>query len=211
MNSPFTPRRVLYAAVGLAASIAASAQGPTMAVKVGANLSNLYHNEVNDNNARFGFDAGLMGRSAPDQAIGLQAELLYSTRGTETEYHTFFGLVDQTIDFNLNYIELPVMVSFRIADGAFEVQAGGYAAYLVNVNVTSNGDFGDGSDDLDKDNFNTVDAGLVGGLAFNSGPVQVGVRYDYGLTEIADSDDAKFLLGNAKNSCAQLYVALGMP
>jgi hypothetical protein len=206
---PF-PRSTL-AVAGLLVLLSASAQGPHFGVKVGANLSNLHDNEVTDDNARFGFHIGVMGRTAADQAIGLQAELLYTTLGNRTDYSAFFGLVDQSVDFNLNYIQLPVMVSFRLAEGAFEIQAGGYAAYLVNAKVTTDGDLGDGEDDLETDNFNSMDFGLVGGLAFNGGPVQVGVRYNYGLTRISDSDAADSILGDAKNSCAQLYIAVGMP
>ena len=201
----------MLAVLGLTAFLSASAQGPQVGVKLGANLSNFHDNEVTDDNARFGFNVGIMGRSSPDQPIGLQAELLYTTLGNSTDYHGFFDMGDQSVDFNLNYLQLPVMVSFRLADGVFEIQAGGYAAVLLNANVSTDGDLGSGEDDVDVDNFNKMDFGLVGGLAFNAGPVQVGVRYNYGLTDVADSDAAKTLLGDAKNSCAQLYLAVGMP
>lgn len=203
--------RSMLALAGLAGFLSVSAQGPHLGLKVGANLSNFHDNEVTDDNARFGFNVGVMGRTSADQAIGLQAELLYTTLGNRTDYSGFFGLVDQSVDFNLNYLQLPVMVSFRFAEGAFEVQAGGYAAFLLNAKVSTDGDLGDGEDDVETDNFNNMDLGLVGGLAFNAGPVQVGIRYNYGLTKISDSDAADVLLGDAKNSCAQLYLAVGMP
>lgn len=209
MKNP-TLKLALLGATFLATALTASAQGPTVALKVGANLSNFHKSEVNDNNARFGFDAGIMGRTSPDNAIGLQAELLYTTRGTKTDYSAFGNLVNQTVDFRLGYIQLPLMVSFRFGKSAFEIQAGAYAAYLVSADVKSTGDLGNGSESLDKDNFNTIDAGLVGGIAFNPGPLQVGLRYDYGMTKVANSDTAKLLLGNAENSCVQLYVAIGI-
>lgn len=180
-----------------------------MGVKGGLNISNLYSGEVSDNNARLGFNAGFIGRALADQPIGLQAELLYSTKGNKTHYSGLFGLVDQDVDFTLNYLELPVMAAFRFADNAFELQAGGYAAYLLSASVTTSGDLGDGSDELDRDNFNSIDAGLVGGIAFNAGPIQVGARYLYGLSTLANSDGAELLLGDAKNSCAQVYIAFG--
>lgn len=180
-----------------------------MGVKGGLNISNLYSGAVPDNNARLGFNAGFIGRAMADQPIGLQVELLYSSKGNKTHYTGLFGLVDQDIEFMLNYLELPVMAAFRFANNAVEVHAGGYAAYLLNASVSTSGDLGNGSDDLGRDNFNAMDAGLLGGIAFNAGPIQVGARYLYGLTTLANSDGANALLGDAKNSCAQVYIAFG--
>lgn len=189
----------------------AAAQGPHVGVKAGVNLSNLYSTEANDDHMLIGFNAGLMGRTMLDQPFGLQAELLYTTKGNKTHYQGFFGLVDQDVTFKLNYLELPVLACFRLADNAVELQVGGYAGYLLSSQVTSEGDLGNGSDTIDTDKLNQMDAGLVGGVAFNAGPAQIGVRYEYGLARIANSDEADLLLGDAKNSCAQVYVAFGIP
>ena len=61
--------------------------------------------------------------------------------------------------------------------------------------------------DIDRDQLHSFDFGLVGGLGLNFGPMQVGARYNYGLTEIANSDVSRAVIGDAKNSCAQLYLA----
>ncbi len=187
------------------------AQGPTIGVKAGVNLSTLYSVEVNDDKGRFGFNGGVFARAMPNQSIGAQFELLYSTKGNHSTYQGFFGLIDQTVDFNLNYLEVPALVAFRFADQLVEFQVGGYVGYLVNANVTTDGDLGNGTNELDKDNFNSVDAGLAFGVAVNTGPAQIGVRYEHGLTEVASSDNAKLLLGDAKNACVQFYIAFGIP
>jgi hypothetical protein len=44
----------------------------------------------------------------------------------------------------------------------------------------------------------------------NFGNFQIGARYNYGLTKLADSDAAELLLGDSKNSVAQLYLALNL-
>ena len=116
--------------------------------------------------------------------------------------------MDQEFKLNLGYIDLPVMASFR-AGKAFEIQAGGYAGILVSSSLTSSGDLGSHADDLDKGNFNSLDYGLVGGIALNAEAFQIGVRYNYGLSQLANSDAAKFILGDAKNSFAQVYLAFG--
>ncbi|MBL7951231.1 MAG: PorT family protein [Flavobacteriales bacterium] len=188
-----------------------SAQGPRAGVKGGLNLSTLYNAKATDQNSVLGLNAGFFGRTRTEESIGLQVELLYSAKGNRTHYEGVFGLVDQTVDLNLNYLSIPALLCFRFAEQTVEIQAGGYAAYLMNANANTEGDLGSGSEELDRDNFNTLDAGLVGGIAFNAGAVQVGARYEYGLVTLANSDNAELLLGDAKNACAQLYVAVGIP
>jgi hypothetical protein len=56
-----------------------------------------------------------------------------------------------------------------------------------------------------------MDFGIAGGVGFNLGPnAQLGVRYLHGLTNVADSDAADFVLGDAKNRCLQAYIAFGI-
>lgn len=193
----------------LALSFSLAAQGPFVGVKGGLNISNLYRDDASDKDVRSGFHAGFVGRAMADQPIGLQAELLYSTKGNRTHYTGLYGLIDQDVDFTLNYIEMPVMAAFRFADNAFELHAGGYAAYLLSASVHTSGDLGDGSNDLDRENFNAIDTGVLAGVAFNAGPIQIGARYLLGLRMLANSDEADVLLGDARNSCAQVYIAFG--
>lgn len=202
--------RILLAALLITTASAASAQGPTFGVKGGLNLSSLAVDAADDERTRLGVNGGVFIRTMPDGPFGLQVELLYSGKGSSTTYSGFFGLVDQEVDFNLNYIELPVMASFRVG-GIVDLQAGAYAGYLLNANISTSGDLGSTSEELEKDNFASMDLGLGGGVAFNAGPVQVGVRYLHGLTNVADSDAADLLLGDAKNRCVQAFIALGIP
>jgi len=207
-----TPLTLHLLALGLLASVtsASLAQGPSFGIKGGLNLSNLYSTEVDENNMRAGFNVGVFGRTNIETPIGLQVELLYSTKGNTTNYSAFNGLIDQEVDFALNYLELPLMASLRLADGEFELQAGGYVGYLLGSSVSTSGDLGSSSDELSKDKFNSMDVGLVGGAVFNAGALQIGARYAYGLSPIADSNEADFLLGDAKNSCVQVFVGFAL-
>lgn len=202
------PIALLFLFGGVHTELQAQSAANTAGVKGGLNWSNLLANgeDVNDENARLGFNVGVFGRVAPSDALGLQAEMLYSTKGTTVVYD---GLIDQEVSINLAYLDLPVFLAIRLAD-VLEVHAGGYAGYLLASNVSTNGDLGDGSDDLDKDNFKSLDLGLLAGVGINAGPAQIGIRYNYGLVELADSDGARFFLGDARNSVAQLYVAFGL-
>lgn len=186
--------------------VSSIAQDRRMGVKGGLNLSNLYVDDVDDESARVGFHVGVYGQIFSTDAFAIQPELLYTTKGSETEWG---GLVDQKITFKLNYLELPVLAVFKLGEAA-EIHVGPYISYLLNAKIDTEGDLGGSSDDLDRDNFNSIDFGLSGGVGLNFGAVQVGARYNLGLSEIADSDAAELVLGDAKNSCAQLYVALNL-
>ncbi len=181
-----------------------SAQITTKAgIKGGLNVSNLYLDDVSDENARIGTHIGLFANFSPAGALGFQTELLFSTKGSVAQYD---GVINQEVKYNLSYLDLPVLAVFKVGE-TVEIHAGGYASYLLAANISYQGDLGNGSDDIDKDNLKSYDYGLALGVGINVGPVQIGARYNYGLVEIAESDNAKALLGNSKNSCAQLFAA----
>lgn len=173
-------------------------------VKGGLNVSNLYIDDVTDENARYGFNLGVYGQVLSTDKAALQLELLYSTKGSRAFYSN--GTIDQEVKYNLNYLDLPVLGVIKLGESA-EIHLGGYASYLLNANISYSGDLANGVDEIDKDNLKSYDYGLVGGVGFNFGVVQVGARYNYGLVKIADSDGAKAMLGDSKNSFAQLYVS----
>jgi hypothetical protein len=181
---------------------------PRAGIKGGLNYSNLITDNVNDRNARFGFHAGVYGQLFSSRAFTIQPEVNFSTKGNKVEYNN--GIIDQETKFNLSYIDIPVLAVFKLGRAA-ELHAGAYWAYLVGANIDSDGDLDGDFTKLDRDNFDKWDYGLVGGLGFNLGKgAQLGARYNYGLNEIGHSAGAKRLLGNTKNSVAQVYLAFNL-
>ena len=187
----------------LAAHQQAAAQTGKSGIKGGLNMSNLYLDNVNDQNARMGFNVGVFGQLFSSETFAVQPELLYSTKGSTAQYG---GAINQEISYNLNYLDMPVLAVFKLSDVA-EIHLGGYASYLLNANISYKGDFANGSDPIDKDNLKSFDYGISGGLGANFGKAQVGARYNFGLVKIADSNAARNVIGDAKNSCAQVYIA----
>jgi hypothetical protein len=175
-------------------------------IKGGLNLTNLYIDDVSDENARLGFNAGVFGQWELAEAFGIQPEILYSSKGAKAEYD-IVGFEGEN-KFNLSYIDVPILAVFKIGE-SFEIHAGPYFSYLLGANISTDGDLGEGVDEVDKDNLSETDFGLSGGVAFGSEQTKVGLRYNHGLKEVADSDAARTLLGDAKNSALQLYVSFG--
>lgn len=181
---------------------------PRAGIKGGLNVSNLIVDDVTDRNARIGFHAGVYGQLFSSRAFTIQPEVNFSTKGNKITIAD--GIIDQETKFNLSYIDIPVLAVFKLGKAA-EIHAGAYWAYLVGANVDADGDLDNDFTRVDRDNFDKWDYGLVGGLGFNLGNgAQIGARYNYGLNEIAESTGAKRMLGNTKNSVAQLYLAFNL-
>ena len=192
--------------LGSASLIAQS--GNRFGLKGGVGLSNLRGEgeDVSDKDMRTVFHGGVFGRMAPNEHFGVQAELLYSQKGTKVTYD---GLIDQEVTFQLSYLEVPVFVSIGIGD-VLEMHVGAYAAYLLSSNVSTEGDLGSDDEELDRDNFQGADYGLLIGAGANLGRAQLGVRYVHGMADLAASDAADLLLGDSRNSTVQLYLAFAL-
>lgn len=197
---------LLIFVLGLIANLAVAQSNARVGIKGGLNVSNLYVDEVDDENPRFGFNAGVYAQLFSSDVFAIQPEVLFSTKGTRTEYDNLFG--DGALKFNLNYLELPVLAVFKLGDAA-EIHVGPYFSYLLSANVDADGDV-DGYEDFDRDNFNAWDYGLAAGIGFNLGNAQIGARYNYGLQKLANSDLANTFLGDSKNSCAQVYISFNL-
>lgn len=176
-------------------------------IKGGLNVSNLYVDDVDDENARFGFNVGLYAQLFSSDVFAIQPELLYSTKGTRTTYDNVL-MGEGDAKFNLNYLEVPVLAVIKLG-GAAELHFGPYWSYLLSVNTDIDGDT-DTFNELDRDNFRSWDFGIAGGVGLNFGATQIGIRYSKGLRKLENSNEAEALVGDAKNSCAQLYIAFSM-
>jgi hypothetical protein len=185
-------------------TLTAESQEISSGIKGGLTMSNLYidGNDIDDENARFGFHAGLFSQIMYLESFGIQPELLYTSKGTDATYE---GLIDKSVDFDLNYLEIPVLLVLRPLE-ILEIHAGPYIGLLLQSNVEYSGII-EGQDEIDRDNFNSLDYGIGAGAALNLGNVQAGVRYNFGLQKLADSEIAELLLGDSKNSYGQLYIA----
>ena len=171
--------------------------------KGGLNFSNLYTDNVDDNNVLTGFNAGLYAKFPISNNIAIQPEISYTTKGAELVYNNAF--VQGTAKFNVNYIEVPVLLVMNITDN-FNVHVGPYAAYMVSGKTTNDSKLISTRTELDTNDFNKFDAGLAGGLGIDLDVVNFGVRYNYGLTKI-EKDDS-FISSDAKNSVLSAYIGL---
>lgn len=178
-------------------------------IKGGVNFTNLYVDDVDDENMKIGFNVGVYNRTQFTDNIGIQPELLFTQKGSELHYDGGIFTGSGKYKFNLNYLELPVL--FVANFGNFNIHLGPYAALLISAKIKDEDDDGDIQDieELDRDDFNTFDAGLAGGIGFDFPGGIFGVRYNYGFNEIGKSSAAGQATSNSKNSALQIYLGFG--
>ena len=183
---------------------------PKIGVKGGINFTNLYVDDVEDENMKVGFNLGLFAKLPVTRGFSIQPEVLYSVKGSEITYD--LGILGSNeYRFNLNYIEVPVLAVINVTR-SLNIQAGGYGAYLAQANIkrVENDEPNDQIADLNEDNFNRFDYGLVGGLGIDVSSVTIGARYNYGLREVGKADNfGSQALKNSKNSAISLYIGFG--
>lgn len=173
---------------------------------IGTNISNLYVDNVDDENAKVGLNVGIYNRSRIANSLGIQYEILYAQKGAALQYDSFLS-GSGTYRFNLNYIKLPIMLSANF--GKLNLHAGPYAGFLVDVKIKDVD--GDGTinsvQELDRDDFNTLDYGAAAGVAYDFTGGTMGLRYNYGFREIGKSGSfAGEAANEAKNSALTIYI-----
>jgi len=179
-------------------------------VKGGANFSNFRVDDLEDNNVKVGLNLGLFMKLPVSEAVAIQPELLYSSKGAKLTYDNFVQ-GEGEYRFNFNYLELPVMGVFHIGD-VFNIQVGPYISYLTSANIKNMDDDLDIQDiaDLDEGDFNRIDYGLAAGIGFDFNGFIVGARYTHGFKEVGESGSiAGEFTGNSKNSVGTIFIGFG--
>lgn len=181
-------------------------------LKGGANLANLYVDDIDDKNQILGFNLGLFAKVPLTRHFAIQPELYFTTKGSELTYNNSF--VVGNARFNLNYIEIPVLAVINITSN-FNIHAGPYAGYLIHSKVSneSSGTAFDFENNINEDDYNRVDAGLQVGAGIDIGSIGIGARYSYGMTTVGKERNflgTSYTFPDAKNSVFNLYISLAL-
>ncbi len=190
--------------------IQAQENSPSLGIKGGYNMSNLYTEDVDDQNVLSGFNVGLFATLPLSSSVALQPELIYSTKGAELQYDNLFA--QGTAKFRLNYIEVPVLIKANLTKN-FNIHFGPYAAFLVDSKITNQGQDGNINfeQEIDKEDLNTVDYGVAAGVGFDFDSFGIGARYNYGLSTVGKERTfagSTYTFPDSKNSVLSIYAAI---
>lgn len=183
---------------------------PFLGLRGGVNFSNLYTDEVKDNNILTSFNAGVFANFPLTKMLSIQPEFGFSRKGSEQTYDNL--LASGTAKFKLNYVEVPLLLKVNLAK-SFNVHAGPYVAYLIDAGVTnetSSGNF-NFEDNISNEDLNKFDYGLSAGFGFDFTAIGIGARYNYGMRTVGKERSfagATYTIPEGKNSNVSIYVAI---
>jgi len=163
--------------------------------RVGLNFSNV--SNVDDSKSLTGLALGLTSTYSINESTGLTVDLLYSSEG--------YKLNDD--EFKVRYLQLPIFFDVFFGDlgESFrpKVYAGLQPGFLLNAKQND--------DEIDKDNFNSINFALGGGVGFNARMgsriwLNTDLRAFLGLNDVRDKE---FQVGDKiKNNDLQLSIGL---
>lgn len=184
-------------------------KAPKIGVKGGLSFSNLYVDNIDDDEMLTGFNIGMFAKFPLSEKFAIQTEAYYTNKGAKLTYDNV--LATGTTKFKLDYIEVPLLAVYNISNN-FNIHAGGYVGYLISGKVTNESESGafDFVEDLNTDDFNRIDAGLTAGIGYDFNPINIGIRYYYGLTTVGKEQSFSgfnLTFPDAKNSALQVYAS----
>ena len=165
------------------------AQKAEFGIKGGLNSSNFSGDtEGMDFKSRIGFNVGAFAAIELSEKITLQPEILFSTQGAKAEnVSADVNGVNYTADinFNLSYINIPVMFKYYVAD-KFNFEAGPQIGFLTSAETSTKLEgFSQTVDQDAKDYFESVDFGFNLGAGYDfTKNVSAGIRYNIGLSNV---------------------------
>jgi hypothetical protein len=161
--------------------------------KAGLNLATITGDETDGLDSRTAFHLGVVAEISVSEKFSVQPELLYSAQGASD---SFEGI---DVDLKIDYINLPVMAKFYVAEG-FSLEAGPRVGFLLSAK----GEGGGESIDF-KDETKGIDFGVNLGVGYKlESGLNFGARYNLGLSNINDGEDSDDFKN--QNSVFQLSV-----
>lgn len=179
-------------------------------------MSYLSVDDADRNRILPGFQVGILREMMLNQTVSIQPEILYTVKGTRTVYDEEilgFEIVDGTTKLGLHYIEIPVNLKLNLAE-FINLHLGPYVGFLMFTNMETDAEIlgfidVDSVDEIDRDQFNKLDAGLSAGFGFSVDPIFFGFSYGLGLRQVARQDqNLDPLLGDAAHRVFQFYAGI---
>jgi hypothetical protein len=177
-------------------AITFSANAQTIGATLGANIANVAGDDIVQSDSKFNFTAGLFAEFPLTEKIGIQPEFIFSGQGYKFMADDGAGL---NVEWKqkLTYVNIPVLVNYYVAEN-FYLQAGPYLGFLTNAELNVSGTLGILGGDNQED-FQGTDFGVAIGAGFKVNKVNLGLRYQMGMSDI-ETD------GSLKNRVLNVYL-----
>ena len=159
-----------------------SCAAPQVGVKAGVNMSRVSGDDADSFDSRTGLNVGLVAKTKVSDDFDVQTGLIFSQQGAD------YGESMYTGEYNLDYLNVPIMARFGIAEG-LKLQAGPQLGFLLSATDKFNFDGGSGEEDV-KDFTKSIDFGVNFGLGYEfQNGFGIDATYNLGLSNFADGDE----------------------
>jgi hypothetical protein len=192
----------ILCAVTLTANISFS---QSFGVKLGLNSTAIGVSDDNsawneEQNGKIGLQIGGVAMFEISDMIDLRTGLSYSQKGTSFDVEGY----DEMVVYSLDYLEVPLNFAFNIGGDGFSLNLGPYLGFLINSEISFDGE----SDDWED--ISSIDFGLdLGASYLVNETILIDVKYGLGLANISDdsddSDDFAALNGGLQLSVAYVF------
>jgi hypothetical protein len=192
----YNMKKLILSALFVSASLFAAQAQVSGGLKAGLNFADQkwsFGNISLDTDSRTGFHVGGYLNLSLAGAISIQPELIYSAQGGR------FTGDGEDVTLAVDYLNLPIMLRYNIND-MINIQAGPQFGYLLSANGKADGQ----SDDI-SEMYKPLDValGVGAGIELPMG-LTASVRYNLGLSNIADTEDGEDF--TIKNNVIQISV-----
>jgi hypothetical protein len=167
-------KKIILTVAAVCAFGFANAQETKFGVKGGLNLAN-FSGDIEDGSTLAGLNIGVFAEIKLSDKFVFQPEVLFSGQGADSNEGSF----------NLNYINVPLMMKYYVAD-KFNFEAGPQIGFLTSAKIKM-----DGVSIDSKRLFTSTDFGINFGAGYDfTQKFSAGVRYNLGVSNIF-SDEFK--------------------
>lgn len=179
-------KKLSFTVLMVTLSTFAMAQTVSFGPKAGINISNYSGGDINSD-AKVGYHIGGLLNFGFGEIFSIQPEVLFSTQGAKVEN------AGSKTNYKINYLNVPVMLKFRIANG-FYIEGGPQAGFRLSENIP---------DQTINDFAKQLDLSAGAGLGYQSDAgIGIGLRYMAGLSKVGDFS-GRDISPDFKNSVVQ--------
>lgn len=161
-------------------------------IKGGLNYSTVTKGDFDEGpDPRTSFYVGFFGEiPLVENVFSIQPEFIYSRQGFENNF-TILGTNYKTT-YKIDYINVPILAKIYLGK-TFAIEAGPQFGLKINENVESD------DSSSDRNDVNSFDTAIAGGISLNFESMFISGRYTYSLNEVVKDS-------NAKNSVFQVGI-----
>ncbi len=185
--------------IALLSIFSVNAQNVQFGAKVGVNFASINGDDTDELDMRTSFHVGVFSELSYSEKFSLQPELIYSSQGAKMSDEGF------DVSIKLSYINLPIIAKYYLTEG-LSLEAGPQFGLLLSAKVESEFD-GESEEEDIKDELNNFDFGINFGAGYKlENGLSFTARYNYGFSNLADSDSEDLYDTNINNGVIQLSV-----